>query len=55
VVALGACACTSGIFTGSYHVLGGVDRLLPVSLYVPGCPCRPEAIIRSLANLLEKI
>ena len=55
VVALGSCACSGSIFAGSYHVLGGVDQTLPVSMYVPGCPCRPEAIISALADLLERI
>ncbi|MFO7696445.1 MAG: NADH-quinone oxidoreductase subunit B family protein [Anaerolineae bacterium] len=55
VVALGSCACSGSVFAGSYHVLGGVDQTLPVSMYVPGCPCRPEATISSLAELLERI
>jgi len=55
VVALGSCACSGSIFSGSYHVLGGVEQLLPVARYVPGCPCRPEAIIAALAGLLEEI
>ena len=55
VVALGSCACSGSVFAGSYHVLGGVEQLLPVARYVPGCPCRPEAIISSLAGLLEEI
>ncbi len=55
VVALGACACSGSIFSDCYHVLGGVDQVLPVALYVPGCPCRPEAIIAALGRLLEEM
>ena len=55
VVAVGACACSGGIFSGGYNMLGGVDQLLPVSMYVPGCPCRPEAIVDALVRLLETI
>lgn len=55
VVAVGACACSGGIVADSYNVLGGVDRILPVSVYVPGCPCRPEAIIDAMTRLLGEI
>ncbi|TEU13076.1 MAG: NADH-quinone oxidoreductase subunit B [Anaerolineales bacterium] len=55
VVAVGACACSGGIFAEGYNVLGGIDRVLPVSMYVPGCPCRPEAMIDALVRLLESI
>lgn len=55
VVAAGACACSGGIFTGSYNILGGVDQVVPVSLYVPGCPIRPEAIIDAIVRLREII
>jgi ech hydrogenase subunit C len=55
VLAVGACACSGGIFRGGYGVLGGIDQVLPVSMYVPGCPCRPEAIIDALARLLEEM
>ena len=55
VVAVGACACSGGIFAEGYNVLGGIDRVLPVSMYVPGCPCRPEAMIDAVARLLESI
>lgn len=58
VVAVGICATSGGIFAECYNVLGGVDKLLPVDLYVPGCAARPEAIIdgvvRSLGILREK-
>ena len=55
VMAVGACACSGGIFAESYNVLGGVDQLLPVSVYVPGCPSRPEAIIDGLVRLMEEM
>ena len=58
VVAVGACASTGGIFRECYNVSGGVDTILPVDVYQPGCPPRPEAIIdgvvRGLAVLEEK-
>ena len=45
VVAIGICACSGGIFKDCYNVLGGVDTVIPVDCYVPGCAARPEAII----------
>ncbi len=45
VVAIGACACSGGIFHDCYNVLGGVDKVVPVDVYVPGCAARPEVII----------
>jgi len=45
VVALGACGATGGIFSTGYNVLGGIDKVIPVDVWVPGCPPRPEAII----------
>ena len=55
VVAVGSCSNTGGVFHGSDTVLGGVDKILPVDLYIPGCPCRPEAIIEGLLELRERI
>ncbi|MBC7235863.1 MAG: NADH-quinone oxidoreductase subunit B family protein [Chloroflexi bacterium] len=55
VVAAGACACSGGMVADTYNVLGGVDQLLPVAVYIPGCPCRPEAIIAAFVRLLELI
>ena len=45
VVAVGICACTGGVFRDAYNILGGVDSVIPVDCYVPGCAARPEAII----------
>jgi len=55
VVAIGTCACSGGVFEGSYNVMGGVDQVIPVDIYIPGCPCRPEVIIAGLAKLFESI
>ncbi|HYH01533.1 MAG TPA: NADH-quinone oxidoreductase subunit B family protein [Bacillota bacterium] len=55
VVAVGACACTGGIFKECYNVLGGVDKVLPVDVYVPGCCAKPEAIIDGIVLALSKL
>ena len=55
VVAVGTCACTGGVFNGCYNVLGGVDKIIPVSAYIPGCPVRPEAIIDGVVKLLSSL
>jgi len=55
IIAVGSCSCSGGVFHGGYNVLGGVDQVLPVDVYVPGCPCRPEAIIQGIARLLDKM
>lgn len=58
VVAVGICACNGGIFKDCYNILGGVDKVLPVDIYVPGCAARPEAImdgvVKAVALLDEK-
>ena len=54
VVALGACGLTGGIFREAPNVVGGVDKVIPVDVYVPGCPPRPEAIIDGVVLALEK-
>ncbi|MDF2566753.1 MAG: ech hydrogenase subunit [Oscillospiraceae bacterium] len=58
VVAVGACACNGGIFKECYNIMGGVDKVLPVDIYVSGCAARPEAIIdgvvKAVALLDEK-
>jgi Ni,Fe-hydrogenase III small subunit len=48
VVAMGACAISGGIFRGSYATLDGVNKVLPVDVYIPGCPPRPQAIIQGI-------
>jgi membrane-bound hydrogenase subunit mbhJ len=55
VVAVGSCSNTGGVFRDSETILGGVDKVLPVDMYIPGCPCRPEAIIQGLLTLKERI
>jgi ech hydrogenase subunit C len=55
VVAVGACACTGGVFKECYNVLGGIDKVLPVDVYVPGCCPRPEAIIDGIVMAMEKM
>ena len=55
VVAIGACGCTGGIFSDCYNVLGGVDKVLPVDAYVPGCAPKPEAIIDGIVTALSRL
>lgn len=57
VVAVGICACNGGIFKECYNIIGGVDTIIPVDIYVPGCAARPEAIIDGVVKavaLLDK-
>ncbi|MCK9294479.1 MAG: NADH-quinone oxidoreductase subunit B family protein [Desulfobulbaceae bacterium] len=54
VVAIGACGLSGGIFREAPNVVGGVDKVIPVDVYVPGCPARPEAIIDGVVLALEK-
>ncbi|HBC92338.1 MAG TPA: NADH:ubiquinone oxidoreductase [Pelotomaculum sp.] len=54
VVAIGACACTGGVFADCYNVIQGVDKIIPVDVYVPGCAARPEAIIDGVVLGLQK-
>ena len=55
VVAVGGCAISGGAFYDCYNTLGGIDQALPVDVFVPGCPPRPEAIIHGLLTLLRRI
>ena len=55
VVAVGTCAVSGGVFYESYTLEGPADRVLPVDVYVPGCPPRPEAIIHGVALALAKL
>jgi len=54
VVAIGSCGLSGGIFREAYNVVGGVDKIIPVDVYVPGCPAKPEAIIDGVVMSLKK-
>lgn len=53
-ISMGACACTGGVFD-TYAVVQGVDRFLPVDIYVPGCPPRPEQLLRAIIEMQDKV
>jgi len=56
VVAMGVCTSTGGIFADGYNCLGGIDKVIPVDIFVPGCPPRPEAMLDGIlaaAAMLE--
>ena len=53
VVAVGSCAITGGVFQDCYNVMEGVDKVIPVDAYIPGCPPKPEAILDGVVKLLK--
>lgn len=55
VIAIGACGCSGGVFREAPNVLGGVDKVIPVDVYVPGCPAKPEAIMDAVVAGLSKL
>ena len=55
VIAAGACAMSGCVYRGAYNVIGGIDQLIPVDVYVPGCPVRPDAVIDAVVKLLNKL
>ena len=55
VIAVGTCSCSGGAFKGCYNVMGGIDAVLPVAAYVPGCPASPAAIIDGVVKLLRSL
>jgi len=55
VVAIGACGLSGGVFRDAYNVVGGVDKVIPVDVYVSGCPAKPEAIIDGVVMALGKL
>ncbi len=55
VIAIGSCAISGGVFQDCYNVMEGADKVIPVDVYVPGCPPRPQALIDGAVKLLQKI
>lgn len=55
VIAVGSCACSGGVFNGCYCVEGGIDAVIPVNAYVPGCPVRPETLIDGVVKLIGSL
>ena len=55
VVVVGTCACSGGVFDGCYNVESGIDAVLPVAAYIPGCPVSPKALIDGIVKLLKSV
>jgi len=55
VIAVGACACSGGIFGDTYATTGGIDKVIPVDVYIPGCPPRPEVLIQGLLLAVDRM
>ncbi len=52
VIAVGACAMSGCVYRGAYNVMGGLDQVIPVNIYIPGCPVRPDAVLDGVVKLL---
>ncbi len=55
VIAMGACACSGGPFKEGYNVVSGIDKFIPVDVYIPGCPPKPESLLNGFLKLFEKM
>jgi len=55
VIAVGACAMSGCVYRGAYNIMGGLDQVIPVNVYIPGCPARPDAILDGVVKLLGKL
>jgi len=55
VVAVGSCSLSGGVYRGAYNIMGGIDQVIPVHAYIPGCPIRPDAVIDGVVKLLKTL
>jgi len=55
VIAVGSCSISGGVFHDSYNTMGGISEVIPVNVFIPGCPPRPEAIIYGVVQLLQAL